>query len=101
MSLLKDRGFVIAFIITILIGFSAYWMILESIESNQKEVEIRASKNRKSFESMNSASRKLDAAIKEAELMNLLLDEIKKDLEEIHNNLKEIKRKDEEEAGKR
>lgn len=86
--LLKDKGFWYAMLATCIVGGLASWSIVEK-EKRHKETQAHIEKNRQSFKSFEETLKKLDIAIKESEESSKMLDNIKRDLAEIHNLLKD------------
>jgi len=97
--LLKDRGFLYAMLATCIIGGLASWSIVEK-EKRHKETQEYVEKNRQNFKSFEETLKKLDIAIKESEESSKMLDNIKRDLDEIQNLLKDRGTSHEKEARK-
>lgn len=97
---LKDRGFWVAIFATLVIlSFSIWSFDKKTYQARQESAERRAS-YRKSFDSLESSSRKLDIALREAEETLRMLDDIKKDLDEIQTILQTRRNASEEETRK-
>jgi len=97
---LKDRGFWVAIFATLAIVSFSIWSINEKTELTRQESAERRAKYRKSFDSLESSSRKLDIALREAEETLRMLDDIKKDIDEIQTILQNRGNPGEEEARK-
>jgi cell division protein FtsL len=97
---LTDRGFWVAIFATLVILSFSIWSFDEKTYQNRQESAERRASYRKSFDSLESSSRKLDIALREAEETLRMLDDIKKDLDEIQTILKSRRNASEEETRK-
>ena len=98
---LKDKGFWIAVLATLIIMSLTVWSFNEKSRKTSREAVERRAKYEESFDSLESSSRKLDIALREAEESLKLLNDIKKDIDEIQAILQIKEATSEEEASKR
>ena len=97
---LQDKGFWIAVLATLAIMTITVWSFNEKARKSIQESTERRAKNRQSFNSLEKASRKLDIALEESEKTLKMMDEIKRDLDDIQSMLQSKRKESEEETRK-